>query len=136
MKQNFPRLLDKKVLKSHVANGMSVQFAVFAKVEELDNDKGTVLFRVALVDTRQHAKAANVSVSIKGVGQAVSMEIRDNGRSSNVAHVLDSRRDKRLGLIGMRERVEMVGGTFRAISKTGYGQSVAARIPFKRFTTS
>jgi signal transduction histidine kinase len=60
------------------------------------------------------------------------MEIHDDGRSFDVARVLDSRRNKRLGLIGMRERVEMVGGKFELTSKPGHGTTVSVRIPFKR----
>jgi signal transduction histidine kinase len=48
-----------------------------------------------------------------------------------VAHVLDSRRNKRLGLIGMRERVEMVGGTFRIVSTPGLGTTITVILPFK-----
>jgi signal transduction histidine kinase len=60
------------------------------------------------------------------------MSVKDDGKSFDVAHVLDSRRNKRLGLIGMRERVEMVGGTFSIESVPGRGTAVFARIPFKR----
>jgi signal transduction histidine kinase len=60
------------------------------------------------------------------------MEIKDDGRSFDVEHVLDSRRNKRLGLIGMRERVEMVGGTFNVDSAPGAAQPISARIPSTR----
>jgi signal transduction histidine kinase len=115
--------------------GIHVQFTVFAGVEKLNNDKRTVLFRVAqaaLINTDQHAHATNVRISIKNVSPAVLMEIHDDGGSFDVAHVLDSKRNKRLGLIGMRERVEMVGGTFGLISKPGHGTTITVRIPFKR----
>jgi len=93
-----------------------------------------VLYRVAqaaLVNIAEHAKASSVSVTIEELPEAVLMEIKDNGVSFNVAHVLDSRRNKRLGLIGMRERVEMVGGTFRVVSLPGVGTTVSAMLPFK-----
>lgn len=115
--------------------GMHVQFTVFAGVEKLSNDKRTVLFRVAqaaLVNTAQHAQATSVSVHIKDMPQAVLMEIHDDGKSFDVAHVLDSTRNRRLGLIGMRERVEMVGGSFDVRSAPGKGTTISARIPFKR----
>ncbi len=115
--------------------GLLVRFTVFAGVEKLNNDKRTVLFRVAqaaLINTERHAGANSVSVTIKDLPQMVLMEIHDDGKSFDVAHVMDSRRNKRLGLIGMRERVEMVGGNFEVISKPGYGTTVSVRIPFKR----
>jgi len=115
--------------------GMHVQFTVFAGVEKLSNDKRTVLFRVAqaaLVNTAQHAKATSVSLHIRDMPQTVLMEIHDDGRSFDVAHVLDSTRNRRLGLIGMRERVEMVGGVFEVTSTPGKGTTISASIPFKR----
>ena len=122
-------------MKSFTARtGLQVGFSTFAGIERLSNDKRTVLYRVAqaaLVNIAEHAKASSVSVTIEELPEAVLMEIKDNGVSFNVAHVLDSRRNKRLGLIGMRERVEMVGGTFRVVSLPGVGTTVSAMLPFK-----
>jgi signal transduction histidine kinase len=122
-------------MKSFTARtGLQVGFSTFAGIEKLSNDKRTVLYRVAqaaLVNIAEHAKASSVSVKIEDLPQAVLMEIKDNGVSFDVAHVLDSRRNKRLGLIGMRERVEMVGGTFRIVSTPGLGTTITVILPFK-----
>jgi signal transduction histidine kinase len=115
--------------------GLQIDFSTFADIEKLRNDKRTVLYRVAqaaLINIAQHAKATTVSVQIKDLPQFVIMEIKDDGISFDVHHVLDSRRNKRLGLIGMRERVEMVGGTFSVASAPGCGTKISAMIPFKR----
>lgn len=114
--------------------GLHVAFSTFAGVERMSNDKRTVLYRVsqaALVNISQHAQATNVSVVIKELHNAVLMLIKDDGRSFDVHRVLDSRKNKRLGLIGMRERVEMVGGTFSVESTPGIGTTISATIPFK-----
>jgi two-component system sensor histidine kinase DegS len=113
--------------------GLRVGFSTFAGVERLSNDKRTVLYRVsqaALVNISQHARANTVSVVIKDLPKAVLMQIKDDGRSFDVDRVLDSRKNKRLGLIGMRERVEMVGGTFTVESAPGLGTTISAMIPF------
>jgi len=118
-----------------VRTGLRVRFLAFAGIEELENDKKTVLYRVALaalVNVAEHAKASNVSVEIKALSQAVLMEVTDDGISFDAARVLDSRRNKRLGLIGMRERVEMVGGTFIVDSAPGHGTTISAKLPFRR----
>jgi signal transduction histidine kinase len=115
--------------------GLQIAFSTFAGIERLSNDKRTVLYRVAqaaLVNISQHAKATVVSVNIRDLPHAVLMEIKDNGVSFDVAHVLDSRRNKRLGLIGMRERVEMVGGTFQVHSTPSAGTTISSLLPFKR----
>jgi signal transduction histidine kinase len=113
--------------------GLHVKFSVFAGVEKLSNDKRTVLYRVAqaaLVNIAQHAQATRASVVIRSVPKAVIMEISDDGKSFDVSQALDYRKNKRLGLIGMRERVEMVGGKFDIASAPGSGTTISARIPF------
>ena len=57
------------------------------------------------------------------------MKIEDDGKSFNVERVLRANRGKRLGLLGMRERVEMVGGSFGVESVPGKGTTIEARIP-------
>lgn len=116
-------------------SGLRVKFVAFAGVEGLSNQKRTVLYRVAqaaLVNVAEHAHASSIILTIKEVPRAVLMEIKDDGISFDVRRALDSRRNKRLGLIGMRERVEMVGGRFDVVSKTGRGTTITARLPYKR----
>jgi signal transduction histidine kinase len=123
-------------MKSFTARtGLQVEFSTFSGVERMSNVKRTVLYRVALaalVNIAQHAKANTVAVNIKDLPQAVLMEIKDDGRSFDVTHALGSHRNKSMGLIGMRERVEMVGGTFRVDSAPGRGTTVSSMLPFQR----
>ena len=115
--------------------GLRVAFSAFAGVEKLSSDKRIALYRVAqaaLVNTAQHARASRVSVSIRSHPGAVLMEVKDDGRSFDVKHVLDPVRNKRLGLIGMRERIEMLGGRFGIDSAPGRGTTISAMLPIKR----
>jgi signal transduction histidine kinase len=110
-----------------------IRFTAFAGVEQLNNAKRTVLFRVAqeaLTNVAKHAAAGRVKVSLKKFPGAVRMEISDDGKSFQVERVLLAKRNKRLGLVGMRERVEMVGGSFNVESAPGKGTTVCAQIPF------
>jgi signal transduction histidine kinase len=102
------------------------------KIEGLDPARRTVLFRVAqeaLTNVARHARAGRVEVSIQKLRNCVSMKIRDDGKSFSVERVLQSNGGKRLGLLGMRERVEMVGGSFGVESTPGKGTTVEAQIP-------
>ncbi len=113
--------------------GVRVRFTAFAGVERLSIDRRTVLYRVvqsALANVARHAHASQVNVSIRKLPGAVCMEISDNGTSFNVARVLHAARKRRLGLLGMRERVEMVGGVMRVESAPGRGTTIQAQIPF------
>jgi signal transduction histidine kinase len=57
------------------------------------------------------------------------MEVTDDGRGFHPDRVLSAKRNRRLGVLGMRERVEMVGGRFYLESTPGQGTSVRAQIP-------
>jgi signal transduction histidine kinase len=60
------------------------------------------------------------------------MKITDDGQSFSVERVLHANGGKRLGLLGMRERVEMVNGSFDVESAPGKGTTIIARIPFPK----
>jgi signal transduction histidine kinase len=105
------------------------------RVEQLDSAKRTVLFRVAqeaLTNVARHARATQVDFVISKLPGAIRMEIRDNGQSFLVKKTLLANNSKRLGLIGMKERVEMVGGRLTIESMPSKGTSVSAEIPFNK----
>lgn len=111
---------------------LDIQLEAFPAVESLDNRSRTVLFRVtqeALTNVVRHAKAKNASVRINKSNGKVHLVISDNGKSFRVGRILTSNTNNRLGLLGMRERIEMLGGTFSIQSKPGEGTSVLAEIP-------
>lgn len=110
-----------------------VRFTAFAAVEHLASDKRTVLYRVAqeaLTNVAKHAQASQVKVTIQRAKGVVRMEISDNGKSFQVKRVLAARKVNRLGLVGMRERVEMVGGKFSVESAPDRGTTIRVEIPF------
>jgi PAS domain S-box-containing protein len=111
-----------------------VRFEACAEVEQLDSSERTVLYRVAqsvLANVDKHAHARNVIVNVRKLPAAISLEIRDDGISFNVKRVLVATRHKRLGLLGSRERIEMVGGKFAIESAPGKGTTIRAEIPIK-----
>ena len=112
--------------------GVRAGLTAFAAVERLDTAKRTVLFRVtqeALSNVARHAQASRVEVSIQKLPDCICMKIKDDGKSFNVERTLHANGGKRLGLLGMRERLEMVGGKFGVESSPGKGTTVQAQIP-------
>lgn len=112
--------------------GIRIDLTLFGAVEHLENEKRTVLYRVtqeALTNVARHAQANKVEVSIGKLDNAVALRVSDDGKSFRVAHRLNGKSHKRLGVLGMRERVEMVGGTFKIESSPGNGTTVSALIP-------
>jgi signal transduction histidine kinase len=120
-------------LKSFSAHsGVRTHLTAFAAVEQVDTGRRTVLFRVAqeaLTNVARHAEASRVDVSIEKLPTAVCMKIKDDGRSFQVERVLHGNGHKRLGLLGMRERLEMVGGNLGVESAAGKGTTITAHIP-------
>lgn len=90
------------------------------------------LYRViqeALNNAYRHADGVGQEVEIGGTPRELRIVIRDRGPGFDGVAVPDS--DEHLGLIGMRERVESIGGVFRVDSVPGHGTSVIALLPLE-----
>jgi signal transduction histidine kinase len=88
----------------------------------------TTLYRVvqeSLSNVVKHAGASNVSIVVARRGDRVAATIDDDGRGFDEADV----RPDALGLVGMRERLALVGGTLEIESSPGSGTTVAAQVP-------
>ncbi len=112
--------------------GIRLRLSAFAAVEQLNSDKRTVLYRVAqeaLTNIARHAQATRADVKLRKVDAAVCMRITDDGKGFQKEDVVHVKRGKRLGLLSMRERLEMVGGNFTVTSAPGKGTTVLAQVP-------
>jgi signal transduction histidine kinase len=101
-------------------------------VEELDMARRTVLFRVAqeaLTNVARHAHASRVEVCMEQQPTGICLRIKDDGKSFQADRMLNGKGSKRLGLLGMRERLEMVGGHLTIDSVAGQGTTILAQIP-------
>lgn len=90
------------------------------------------LFRVlqeALSNVDAHAKATHVHIELARGENYVRLEIQDNGRGfAPRAH--RSTQKRQLGLITMRDRVELLGGQMKLFSEAGHGVRVLVTIPY------
>ncbi len=112
-------------------SGVRTQLTAFAGVERLDAASRTVLFRVAqeaLTNVARHAKATRATVTITDPPEGVCMKIADDGRSFEVEKVLKGKAGRRLGVLGMRERLEMIGGRLYIESLAGKGTTITAQL--------
>jgi two-component system CheB/CheR fusion protein len=93
----------------------------------------TTLYRLAqeaLTNVLKHAQAASVSLIIERRTEAVHMIVEDDGAGFDVAAARRSApAERRLGLVGMDERVAQLGGTLTIESAPGSGTTVFVRIP-------
>jgi signal transduction histidine kinase len=111
-----------------------IQLAASGRIESLNSPRRTALYRVAqeaLTNVSRHAMASRVRLTLREKNGLVRMEVKDNGKSFAVAQALSRQNPNRIGLIGMKERIEMVGGNFRITSLPGKGTTVRAEVPFE-----
>mgnify|MGYP001598567501 FL=1 len=90
------------------------------------------IFRVyqeALVNIFKHAGATSVGVILKRDGNYLMLVVRDNGRGFDVSILTKNR--KGLGLDIMKERVDIMGGTFTINGSAGCGTSITINVPIK-----
>ena len=141
-----PAMLDElgllPALRSYLKNfaertGLHVRFVASPEAEHLNNDQKTVVYRVAqesLTNVVKHARASHVTLSLRKLSHGLQVEIKDNGKAFEVDQQFSGRARKRLGLLGMRERVRLVNGRFAVKSRPGKGTVVRVVIPFKAAT--
>ena len=90
----------------------------------------TTIYRLvqeALTNAVKHAHATRLTVSVSEAGDHIDIEIGDDGIGFD-----PDASDEGFGLIGMRERVSLMGGTFSVASQSGAGTTVHCRIPAPR----
>jgi PAS domain S-box-containing protein len=112
--------------------GIRVSLSAPAAVEQIRGDERTVLYRIAqeaLTNVARHAQASQADVNIQKLDDVLCMTVKDDGKGFAIEDKSQAKKRKRLGLLGMRERLEMVGGKFAVKSTPGKGTTVVAQIP-------
>jgi signal transduction histidine kinase len=96
--------------------------------ERLPAETETALYRIvqeALTNVLKHAEATRVTVRLSQTEKAVALVVQDDGKGFE----LESVRDGGVGLIGMRERVGLLGGRLTVESSEGAGTMLKAEVP-------
>jgi len=92
----------------------------------------TALYRIvqeALTNVTKHAQATRVTIRFAREGRVLRCTIRDNGTGFDVLAVQARRGARGLGLIGIQERLNAVGGTLNVISTLGSGAELVISVP-------
>lgn len=113
-------------------SGLEVNLTTDAGVEELGSIGRTVLYRVAqeaLTNVLRHARATRVDMTLQNKNGIHCMVITDNGQGFAGDDTATSKKSSRLGMLGMRERVEIIGGKFCVVSVPGQHTTVLVEIP-------
>jgi len=95
----------------------------------LPRDVETVLYRVvqeSLTNIARHAEARHVTIAIRQEDETLHVEVADDGHGFDVEDILSAQRG--LGLLGMQERIELLGGQFILNSTPGSGTRIAIQL--------
>lgn len=97
--------------------------------KDIDEPVGIALYRVAqegLTNVVRHAEARHVTVELKFVAASavLRLTLQDDGRGVELKAIRHG-----LGLLGMRERIEALGGGFRIETRPTQGFRLDARVP-------
>jgi len=110
--------------------GLVVQFESVGFDRRLPVNLETALYRIvqeALTNVIRHAKATRVDVVLHQIGDRLRVIVEDNGVGFDTHGVLHS---ERLGLVGIRERAEMMGGWLVLESTVGGGTTLLVEVPY------
>lgn len=111
--------------------GIAIHFVCSKERLVLDSGIATGLFRIfqeAFTNIARHANATLVEVSLGIVDQEIALRIQDNGKGFERP---EARTQKTLGLLGMKERALMMGGSFEINNSPGKGVIILINVPLK-----
>jgi len=112
---------------------LDIEFNMVGFDQRLDPDMETTFYRFsqeALTNTLKHSGSENFRLSIIKSYPNIIFLAEDDGKGFN-SHIIG--KDKRsLGLLGMRERASLLGGTFQLSSSPGKGTRIRINVPFEK----
>jgi signal transduction histidine kinase len=114
------------------ASGHTIQLTVRGVVEPLDPSLELTAYRVvqeSLTNAQRHAPGAPVQVDVTFGSDVLRVRVRDTGGNQAAEPADGSRPGGRHGLVGMRERVEISGGTLTTGPAPHGGFLVEAKLP-------
>lgn len=114
--------------------GSQVAWEIRGKERRLSSEIETALFRIAqeaITNIYKYAKASRVDFLITFGESYINLQIKDNGIGFDVASILEHplHDGRGLGLLGMRERAELLKGKFWVESNTGSGTCIRVELP-------
>jgi signal transduction histidine kinase len=106
---------------------------VVGQLNDVSSDMAIACFRAvqeALTNVIRHARAQHVWIELSRNDGALELAVRDDGVGFDAAKTLDQAPSRgHLGLLGMKERVQILGGDIEVDSEPGRGTSIRISFP-------
>lgn len=112
--------------------GLLVHFESNLESRRFDGEIETVIYRIgqeAMMNAMKYAGVEEVFLSLKEQQNGLALNVTDKGAGFDVNEFTPE--GTGLGLYGMRERVELVGGSLTIVSEAGKGTTIQAEVPLK-----
>ncbi|WP_427338928.1 sensor histidine kinase [Caloranaerobacter sp. DY30410] len=114
--------------------GINVEVFVIGQFKSMESIVEITLFRIiqeALNNIKKHSKAKNVQIKIETTLNNINIAVKDDGIGFDVEKKLKETNiaEGGFGILGMRERVELLNGELEIISSIGRGTSIIFKIP-------
>lgn len=127
-KMGLPAAMELLAAEIEKNSELAVELEITKMSRSLDWLVSTALYRIAqeaLTNIVRHAEASLAHIDLRGGNEGVTLVISDNGKG------LAGQADHGLGIIGMRERANLVGGSFSIESIADGGTVIAVTIPYE-----
>jgi signal transduction histidine kinase len=116
-------------------SGLAINFTADGVDQRLASELQIGAFRIVqecLTNVARHAAARSVEVNVAAEDGQLLIAVKDDGRGFDVAEALAAAaRGKHLGLLGLQERVMVLGGQVDFVSAPGQGTAISARLPLQ-----
>jgi signal transduction histidine kinase len=110
-------------------SGLTVTTTGTDEILNLEENIKTGLFRIVqelLTNIARHADASHVSLALVQEPKHVKVEVSDNGKGFDVSEIKNK---NTFGILGVKERVAMMNGSYNIISRIGQGTTVTLNVP-------
>lgn len=129
----FREIVEREVDVFERRAGIALSLRVSGDFERLSTSQRIALLRLiqeALANVQNHARAAKVTVTLAAAKTHTAVTVADDGVGFDVEHTLvAAARRGRLGLVGMGERIRLLGGRFDVSSRPGGPTRLTATLP-------
>lgn len=120
--------------ESHLEpRGLDLSVEVIGTERRLKPEIETTLYRIgqeAIANIERHADAQSVKITVEFGNEEVALHVEDDGQGFDPNELERPIKGARgLGLLGMRERAALLGGTFSVRSQPGKGTCISSTIP-------
>lgn len=129
----LPAALKRELQNARRRSDIEIELAINGDLSALTASQRIAILRIvqeALTNIREHSGATRADIAVEAWIDHIQVRINDDGHGFDVSSTLvRAARRGRLGLVGMSERIRLLGGTFSIQSQIGRGTSIALTVP-------